>query len=240
MSNKKKFKRVLLKLSGESLKGDRDFGICPDVLQKISLGIKDIHELGVQLSIVVGGGNIFRGQDLSSLGVNRVIGDHMGMLSTVINSLSIYDSLKKINLKSNIMSSIPLNGVCDTYSWSNAIHLLETGSIVIFAAGTGNPFFSTDSAACLRAIEINADVVFKATKVNGVYSEDPELNSKARRFSRLNYDFVLKNELKVMDLSAFTLARDHGMPIFVFNVNSFNSLKDVFFDLDKGTLIEDS
>ena len=240
MSNKKKFKRVLLKLSGESLRGDKDFGICPDVLQKISLGIKDIHELGVQLSIVVGGGNIFRGQDLSSLGVNRVIGDHMGMLSTVINSLSIYDSLKKINLKSNIMSSIPLNGVCDTYSWSNAINLLETGSIVIFAAGTGNPFFSTDSAACLRAIEINADVVFKATKVNGVYSEDPELNSKARRFSRLNYDFVLKNELKVMDLSAFTLARDHGMPIFVFNVNSFNSLKDVFFDLDKGTLIEDS
>lgn len=239
MSKKLKFKRVLLKLSGEYLSGNNSFGICSKVLSEIASQIKDISLLGVEIAIVVGGGNIFRGSSLTKLGINRVTGDHMGMLATAINSLALSDYLKKINIKSKVMSSIPLNGVCETYVWSNAVAELESGSILICAAGTGNPFFSTDSAACLRAVEINADVVLKATKVDGVYSEDPSLNSEAKRFELLSYDYVLKNELKVMDLSAFTLARDHGMPIFVFNVSSTGSLKDLFFSLEKGTLIKE-
>ena len=239
MNKKLKFKRVLLKLSGEYLSGSSDFGICPKILSSICSEVKYISSLGVELAIVVGGGNIFRGKELLDVGISRVSGDHMGMLATAINSIAISDYLKKIKVKSKVMSSIPLNGVCDTYVWSEAINSLESGSVLIFAAGTGNPFFSTDSAACLRAVEINADVVLKATKVDGVYSEDPCLNKNAKRFERLSYDFVLKNELKVMDLSAFTLARDHGMPIFVFNINSRDSLRDLFFNLEKGTLIEE-
>ncbi|KQA24026.1 uridylate kinase [Vibrio metoecus] len=202
--------------------------------------VKELVELGVQVGVVIGGGNLFRGAGLAKAGMNRVVGDHMGMLATVMNGLAMRDALHRAYVNARLMSAIPLNGVCDDYSWSDAIRELRQGRVVIFAAGTGNPFFTTDSAACLRGIEIEADVVLKATKVDGVYSADPVANPDAQLYDKLTYNDVLDKELKVMDLAAFTLARDHKMPIRVFNMNKPGALRRVVMGETEGTLISDA
>ncbi|RUO36315.1 UMP kinase [Aliidiomarina sanyensis] len=234
---KPSYRRILLKLSGEALMGDESFGIDAKVLDRMAQEIKEILELGVQVGIVIGGGNLFRGEGLAKAGMNRVVGDHMGMLATVMNGLAMRDALHRSFVNARLMSAIELAGVCDSYNWAEAISLLKSGRVVIFSAGTGNPFFTTDSAACLRGIEIEADVVLKATKVDGVYSSDPVKNPEATKYDVLDYQDVLKNELKVMDLAAFTLARDHSLPIRVFNMNKPGALKAVIMGEDEGTLI---
>ena len=231
------FRLVLLKLSGEALRGDEGFGIDPKVLDRMAYEFKEVVELGMQVGLVMGGGNLFRGQKLSHAGMTRVVGDHMGMLATVMNGLAMRDALHRAFVNARLMSAIPLNGVCDDYNWAEAISLLESGRVVIFSAGTGNPFFTTDSAACLRGIEIEADVVLKATKVDGVYSADPVKDPNATLYSQLSYDEVLEQELKVMDLAAFTLARDHNLPIRVFNMNKPGALRRVIVGENEGTLI---
>lgn len=235
-----RYKRILLKLSGEALQGDEGFGIDASVLDRMALEIKDLVEMGVEVAVVIGGGNLFRGAGLAKAGMNRVVGDHMGMLATVMNGLAMRDALHRIEVNARLMSAIPLNGVCDDYRWTEAISLLRHGKVVILSAGTGNPFFTTDSAACLRGIEIEADVVLKATKVDGVYSADPVKNPNATLFKTLNYEKVLDDELKVMDLAAFTLARDHNLPICVFNMNKPGALKRVILGEPEGTLINNN
>ncbi|MBO1519756.1 UMP kinase [Oceanisphaera pacifica] len=238
MSNPKPaYKRVLLKLSGEALQGEEGFGIDAVILERMAQEIKELSELGVQVGVVIGGGNLFRGAGLAEAGMNRVVGDHMGMLATVMNGLAMRDALHRAYVNARLMSAITLEGVCDTYNWSNAIGLLRKGQVVIFSAGTGNPFFTTDSAACLRGIEIEADVVLKATKVDGVYSDDPVKNPDAELYNHLGYNDVLEKELKVMDLAAFTLARDHDMPIRVFNMNKPGALRRAIMGETEGTLI---
>lgn len=238
MSNPKlAYRRILLKLSGEALMGEEGFGIDPKVLDRMAQEIKELVELGIQVAIVIGGGNI-RGEGLAKAGMNRVVGDHMGMLATVMNGLAMRDALHRAFVNARLMSAIPLNGVCDNYSWAEAISLLKSGRVVIFSAGTGNPFFTTDSAACLRGIEIEADAVLKATKVDGVYSADPVKDPTATLYSKLSYTEVLEKELKVMDLAAFTLARDHNMQIRVFNMNTPGALKRVVLGEEEGTLID--
>lgn len=231
------YQRILLKLSGEALQGSEGFGIDPAVLERMAQEIKELVELGVQVGMVIGGGNLFRGAGLAKAGMNRVVGDHMGMLATVMNGLAMRDALHRAYVNARLMSAIPLNGVCDDYSWAEAIRLLRNGKVVIFSAGTGNPFFTTDSAACLRGIEIEADIVLKATKVDGVYSDDPVQNPQATLYDKLSYQDVLENELKVMDLAAFTLARDHKLPIRVFNMNKAGALRRVVMGETEGTLI---
>jgi uridylate kinase len=234
MTPKSAYRRILLKLSGEALMGEEGFGIDPKVLDRMAQEIKDIVEMGVQVGLVIGGGNLFRGEGLAK----AVVGDHMGMLATVMNGLAMRDALHRAFVNARLMSAIPLNGVCDAYNWAEAISLLKSGRVVIFSAGTGNPFFTTDSAACLRGIEIEADAVLKATKVDGVYSDDPVKNPEATLYSQLSYQEVLEKELKVMDLSAFTLARDHSLPIRVFNMNKPGCLKQVVLGESVGTLID--
>ncbi len=231
------YKRILLKLSGEALQGDEGFGIDPTVLDRMAQEIKELIEMNVQVAVVIGGGNLFRGAGLAKAGMNRVVGDHMGMLATVMNGLAMRDALHRIEVNARLMSAIPLNGVCDDYRWTEAISLLRHGKVVILSAGTGNPFFTTDSAACLRGIEIEADVVLKATKVDGVYSADPVKDPNATLYKTLNYEKVLDDELKVMDLAAFTLARDHNLPICVFNMNKPGALRRVILGEPEGTLI---
>ncbi|EPL6456077.1 UMP kinase [Providencia vermicola] len=231
------YQRILLKLSGEALQGAEGFGIDASVLDRMAQEIKELIELGIQVGVVIGGGNLFRGAGLAQAGMNRVVGDHMGMLATVMNGLAMRDALHRAYVNARLMSAIPLNGVCDNYSWAEAISLLRHGRVVIFSAGTGNPFFTTDSAACLRGIEIEADVVLKATKVDGVYSADPAKDPDAVLYENLNYQEVLERELKVMDLAAFTLARDHNLPIRVFNMNKPGALRRVVMGENEGTLI---
>ncbi|TKB49745.1 UMP kinase [Ferrimonas sediminicola] len=231
------FRRILLKLSGEALQGDEGFGIDPKVLDRMAQEIKELVELGVQVGLVIGGGNLFRGEGLAKAGMNRVVGDHMGMLATVMNGLAMRDALHRAYVNARLMSAIPLNGVCDNYSWAEAISLLKQGRVVIFSAGTGNPFFTTDSACCLRGIEIEADVVLKGTKVDGVYSDDPVSNPDAVKYDKITYKEVLEKELKVMDLSAFTLARDHDLPLLVFNMNEPGALRRAVMGEANGTLI---
>lgn len=237
---KNKYQRVLLKLSGEALMGDQGFGISPAILDRMAVEIKELLELGIQVAVVIGGGNLFRGEGLAKAGMNRVVGDHMGMLATVMNGLAVRDALHRCDVNARLMSALPLKGVCDTYNWADAIRYLNDKRVVIFSAGIGNPFFTTDSAACLRGIEIEADVVLKATKVDGVYSEDPMKNPDAKKYDTLDYQTVLQEELKVMDLSAFTLARDHKMPIVVFNMNKEGALRQVVQGGDEGTYIGSS
>jgi len=239
--NKKlsQYKRILLKLSGEALTGEESFGIDPKVLDRLSLEIGQLIGIGVQVGIVIGGGNLFRGAALSANGLDRVTGDHMGMLATVMNSLALRDALERANITTRVMSSIPMSGVVDHYDRRHAMRYLGQGDVVIFSAGTGNPFFTTDTAACLRSIEVDADVVLKATKVDGVYTADPMKDPTAKRYLHLGYDEVLEKQLEVMDLTAICLTRDQSMPIKVFNMNSPGALVSVVMGGSEGTLISD-
>lgn len=232
------YKRILLKMSGEALMGQAQFGIDPKVLDRIATEITELVSLGIQVGVVVGGGNLFRGSALSEAGLGRVTGDHMGMLATLMNALAMRDAFERTKQPTRIMSSIPMSGVVDHYDRRKAMHHLQQSRVVIFAAGTGNPFFTTDTAACLRGIEVEADVVLKATKVDGVYSADPVVHSDATRFDYLTYDQVLEKDLKVMDLNAICLCRDQGMPLRVFNIKQQGSLLNVVMDQNEGTLIE--
>ncbi|MDG2917534.1 UMP kinase [Bisgaard Taxon 10/6] len=231
------YKRILLKLSGEALQGAEGFGIDPSILDRMALEIKELIAMGVEVGVVLGGGNLFRGAKLAKAGMNRVVGDHMGMLATVMNGLAMRDALHRADVNAKLMSAFQLNGICDTYNWSEAIKMLREKRVVIFSGGTGSPFFTTDSAACLRGIEIEADVVLKATKVDGVYDCDPAKNPNAELFNTLSYADVIEHELKVMDLAAFTLARDHNMPIRVFNMGKPGALREVVTGLTEGTII---
>jgi uridylate kinase len=231
-----KYKRILLKLSGEAL-GDGSVGIDPKILDRTALEIGQLAGIGVQVGLVIGGGNLFRGASLHAAGLDRVTGDHMGMLATVMNALAMRDALERANIHTVVMSSIPMSGVVEHYDRRLAIRNLEENNVVIFAAGTGNPFFTTDSAACLRGIEVDADIVLKATKVDGVYSADPVLDKTATRYDRLTYDEVLEKQLGVMDLTAICLARDHDMPLRVFAMEQTGALRNVVVGEDEGTLI---
>ncbi|KTC93500.1 UMP kinase [Fluoribacter dumoffii] len=232
-----KYKRILLKYSGEALMGKSQFGIDPSVLDTLARDIAELIKMGVEVGLVLGGGNLFRGKVLSQAGVGRVTGDHMGMLATVMNALAVRDALERIDMPARIMSAIPMLGVVDPYHRRKAITHLRTGHVVIFAAGTGNPFFTTDTAACLRAIEIGADVVLKATKVDGVYSEDPFKNPNAKRYDYLTYIEVLTQGLEVMDSTAICLCQDQGMPLQVFDMTAPNALKRIVSGERVGTIV---
>lgn len=231
-----KYRRVLLKLSGEAL-GVSGVGIDPKVLDRMALEIGQLVGIGVEIGLVVGGGNLFRGAALHAAGLDRVTGDHMGMLATVMNALAMRDALERANIHTVVMSAIPMSGVVEHYDRRLAIRHLEDGDVVIFSAGTGNPFFTTDSAACLRGIEIDADIVLKATKVDGVYTSDPMIDKDAEKFDTLTYDDVLEKQLAVMDLTAICLARDHEMPIRVFAMEQSGALRNAVVGDDEGTLI---
>lgn len=233
-----RYKRILLKLSGEALMGDLGFGIDPKVLDRMALEIGALIGIGVQVGLVIGGGNLFRGEALSAAGMDRVSGDHMGMLATVMNGLAMRDALERSNIRTRVMSAIPMSGIVEHYDRRRAVRDLKDGDVVIFCAGTGNPFFTTDSAACLRGIEIEADAVLKGTKVDGVYSADPYLDSTAVKYDSLTYDEVLDKKLGVMDLTAICLARDHGMPLRVFDMNSPGVLTRIVTGEKVGTFIE--
>jgi uridylate kinase len=237
-SGDKKYKRILLKLSGEALTGSEKFGIDPRILDQLALEIGQLVGIGVQVGIVVGGGNLFRGAALQSAGLDRVTGDHMGMLATVMNALALRDALERSNIATQVMSSIPMSGVVDHYDRRKAIRALSNGDVVIFCAGTGNPFFTTDSAACLRGIEVDAELVMKATKVDGVYSADPMKFSDAVKYQQLSYDEVLDKKLEVMDLTAICLCRDHRLPVRVFRMDDRGALLSIVRGGQEGTLIQ--
>jgi uridylate kinase len=230
-------KRILLKLSGEALLGGVDYGIDPEVINRIAGELRDVRELGVQVAVVIGGGNIFRGAGLAQAGMDRVTGDNMGMLSTVINSLALQDALEKLGVHARVMSAIRINDVCEDYIRRRAIRHLEKSRVVILAAGTGNPFFTTDTAASLRAIEINADLLLKATKVNGVFSADPKKVPDAEHYPSLTYDQVLDKRLGVMDATAVVMCRDNDLPLRVFNVHNKGDLLRIVNGEELGTLV---
>jgi uridylate kinase len=230
--------RILLKLSGEALMGDDDYGVNPAVVKRIANEVKSLVDDGVQVAMVVGGGNIFRGIDLAAEGLDRVTADHMGMLATVINALAIQDVLEQHGMFVRVLSAIQIHQICEDYIRRRAIRHLEKGRVVVFAAGTGNPFFTTDSAASLRGVEIEADAVLKATKVDGVYSADPNKNRDAEFYPRLSYDDVLHRKLNVMDATAIVLCRDNRMPLRVFNITKPGALRRVVMEGNEGTVVE--
>ncbi|XBC39431.1 MAG: UMP kinase [Buchnera aphidicola (Nurudea shiraii)] len=244
MSNKNdaifKFKRILIKLSGESLLGNSEFGIDIEELDRIVKEIKDVVDFGVQVGLVIGGGNIFRGGKLANFGVNKIISDNVGMLSTIINGLILHDAMSRININVRLMSSFQIGSICEIYHFEKAINWLNKKSVVIFSGGLGNPCFTTDSAACLRAIEIQADIILKGTKVDGVYSSDPNRYCDSILYKTITYDEVLNKELKVMDLSAFILARDYELPICIFNIYNPGILFRIVRGKQEGTLIKSS
>lgn len=232
------YRRIMLKISGESLQGSEGFGIDSTMLSRVAMEIKELVNMGMQIGIVMGGGNLFRGIGLEQCGINRVIGDHMGMLATIMNGLAMYESLSRIYVPARLLSAIPIQSICHNYNWIDAINLLSANNVVILGAGTGNPFYTTDSAACLRGIETKSDAIFKATKVDGVFSNDPvQYPNNAIFYEQLSYQDVLKHELKVMDLTAFMLARDHNLPIHIFNINKAGALKRIIMGYKEGTLI---
>ncbi len=237
MSTQNRFQRVLIKLSGEALMGGEDYGIDPAVLQRIAAEMGDLIEHGVQVAVVIGGGNIFRGAGLAAKGMDRVSADQMGMLATVINAIAIQDALEREGLFARVMSAIKINQVCEDYIRRRAIRHLEKGRVVVLAAGTGNPFFTTDSAASLRAIEIGAQLMIKATKVDGVYSADPAKDPHATRYDRLDYDTVLDQKLAVMDATAIVLCRDNRMPLRVVDMTQPGAFVRAALGENVGTLV---
>ena len=238
MNSQPTYKRILLKISGEALMGNAGFGISPDVMSFVASEIKGVVEAGVQVALVVGGGNIFRGEGLARSGMDRVTGDHMGMLATVINALAIQDAVERLGLQSRVQSALRINEVCEDYIRRKAVRHLEKDRVLIFAAGTGNPFFTTDSAAALRAVEINADLLLKATKVDGVYTADPKKNPKATKYAELTYDQALDQRLAVMDQTAMVLCRDHKMKLCVYEMDRPGALmKIVMGDTSIGTRV---
>ncbi|MEX0618766.1 MAG: UMP kinase [Pseudohongiellaceae bacterium] len=234
----KKYQRILLKLSGEALMGEAEFGIDPRVLDRMAVEVGQLVGLGIQIGMVIGGGNLFRGSALHAAGMERVTGDHMGMLATVMNSLAMRDALERANIPTRVMSAIPMSGVVEHYDRRTALRHLNSGDVVIFSAGTGNPFFTTDTAACLRGVEINAELILKATKVDGVYSADPRTDASAVKYETLSYDEVIAKQLGVMDLTAICLARDHQIPIRVFNMTQPGALLNNVIRSTDGTFIE--
>lgn len=232
-----RFKRILLKLSGESLAGERGFGIDEKRLAEYAQQIKEIHEMGIQIGIVIGGGNIFRGLKGASKGFDRVKGDQMGMLATVVNGLGLSSALGAAGVKSRVLTAIRMEPIGEFYNKWRAIECLENGEIVIMTAGTGNPFFTTDTGSSLRGIEIEADVMLKGTRVDGVYTADPEKDPTATKFDDISYDEVLDRNLKVMDLSAIVMCRDNNLPIYVFNMDKLGNLKKVIEGEEIGTLV---
>jgi uridylate kinase len=232
-----RWKRVLLKLSGEILSGDRRFGLDPETVDSICRQVMEARQTGVELALVVGGGNFLRGAELTARGMERSSADHMGMLATVMNSLAMQDALEALGVEVRVMSAVRINQVCEDYIRRRAVRHLEKGRVVIFAAGTGNPFFTTDTAASLRAIEIDAQLLLKATKVDGIYSEDPMRNPAAKHYPRLNFDRVLTERLAVMDATAIVMCRDHNMPLRVFNLNAAGDLVRIAQGEDVGTLV---
>jgi uridylate kinase len=234
----KPIKRVLLKLSGEALMGENSFGISPDIVNQIVIEIKKILEQDIQLAIVIGGGNIFRGISLGDQGMNRATGDYMGMLATVMNSLALEDAFNKNNITTRVQSAVNVEQIVEPYVRAKALQYLSENKVVIFSGGTGNPFFTTDTAAALRASEIDADIMIKATKVNGIYSDDPIKNQKAVKFDQISFDDVIDKKLKVMDATAFTLCREQSMPIGVINIFKQNSLYNfINKNFTDGTLV---
>lgn len=233
MHSEPAYKRILLKLSGEALMGEYAYGIDPKVIARVAAEIKALNKAGVQVAVVIGGGNIFRGAGLAEAGMERVTGDHMGMLATVINSLALQDALERIGLKSRVMSALNIPDVCEDYIRRRAVRHLEKKRVVVFAAGTGNPFFTTDSAGSLRAIEICADVLLKATKVDGVYDADPAKNPMAKKYERITYDKALHDKLAVMDATALVMCRDYDMPLKVFDMSSEGGLKKIVVEGDE-------
>ena len=233
----KAYQRILLKLSGEALLGEEDYGIDPKIIHRIAAEIREVIRQGIQVAVVIGGGNIFRGAGLAQSGIDRVTGDHMGMLATVMNALALQDALERVGAFARVMSAISVHDVCEDYIRRRAIRHLEKGRVVVCAGGTGNPFFTTDTAAALRAIEIGADILLKATKVDGVYSADPRKDSNAELYERLGYDRVIESKLGVMDANAIVLCRDQRMPIRVFNVFDEGNLVRIVKGEAIGTLV---
>tara|TARA_B100001093_G_scaffold26858_1_gene23556 strand:- start:128 stop:841 length:714 start_codon:yes stop_codon:yes gene_type:complete len=235
--SKSQHKRILLKFSGESVAGNDEHGIDPKILDEMASSVKSCRDLGTQIGIVIGGGNLFRGEKLNKAGMDRVAGDHMGMLATVMNGIALRDALERAGIKTRVMSAISMSGIVEHYDRRLAIQLLNDNFVVIFTAGTGNPFFTTDTAGCLRAIETQSDLMLKATRVDGVYDSDPETNKDAKFYKELTFDDAISKNLKVMDATALTLARDHKLPIKVFNVNEPDALKNIISGENIGTLI---
>ena len=231
------YRRILLKLSGEALMGTEDYGIDPKIINRLAREVIEAQQSGAEVALVIGGGNIFRGAGLAATGMDRVTGDHMGMLATIINALAMQDALEKLGARCRVMSAIKINQICEDYIRRRAVRHLEKGRVVIFAAGTGNPFFTTDSGAALRAIEINANLLLKATKVDGVYDKDPKKHSDAVRFDSLTYDDVLSRDLQVMDTAAFALCRDASMPLRIFDMDQPGQLLRILHGEQIGTLV---
>ena len=238
MISKIKYKRVLLKLSGEVLLGNKLHGIDEKVVTFLAEEIKKVYKKRIQISVVIGGGNIFRGTDAISVGIERTTADYMGMLGTVINALAIQNALEKISIPTRVLSSIPIPAVCESYIRRRAINHLQKNIVIIFAAGTGNPYFTTDTAAALRASEVSASVILKGTKVDGVYSSDPKKNKKAKRYKTIKYSEILANNLKIMDGAAIALARDNNIPIIVFPINKKNAFLNAIFNKGQYTIIK--
>lgn len=233
-----KYSRILLKLSGESLMGDRNFGLDPKMLTQYALDIKSIVAIGIQVSVVIGGGNIYRGMNESETGIERAQGDYMGMLATVINGMALQAALEKNEVKTRLMSAIKMEQIAEPYIRRRAIRHLEKDRVVIFAAGTGNPYFTTDTAGALRAVEIQADVILKGTRVDGIYTADPEKDSTATRYDAISFSEAISKELKVMDMTAFTLCQENNLPIIVFDMNKPGNLLDVVNGKQVGTIVQ--
>ncbi|MEZ5018060.1 MAG: UMP kinase [Flavipsychrobacter sp.] len=233
-----KYKRVLLKLSGESLMGERNYGIDSHMLEQYAKDIKEITDIGVEVAVVIGGGNIYRGMNEQETGIERAQGDYMGMLATVINGMALQASLEKAGVKTRLQSAIKMEQVAEPYIRRRAMRHLEKGRVVIFGAGTGNPYFTTDTAGSLRAIEINADVILKGTRVDGIYTADPEKDPTAKKFNTVSFDEVISKGLKVMDMTAFTLCQENQLPIIVFDMNKSGNLLNVVSGKKIGTLVQ--
>lgn len=236
-TTKLKYQRILIKLSGEALLGQADYGIDPVMIKRVAKEIKELTQHYVQVALVIGGGNIFRGEGLAASGMDRVTGDHMGMLATVINALAMQEALESQGVEARVMSALQINDVCEDYIRRRAIRHLEKGRVALFAAGTGNPFFTTDSAASLRAIEVGADILLKATKVDGVYTADPKKDPTAKRFDKVSFDHAIANKLAVMDTTAMALCRDNDLDIRVFDLNEPGSLLKIMQGEEIGTLV---